>query len=392
MLDNIGSSLRKNWSEKLLLFTIVSCLTVVTVLFGLFQAQTVPNANGLNPIKCHYNRDRYYAMIQPTHSGLSILSESNISIQVEYPFFTNPTLSLWIRDRDQIWMLDAQNGLIYVSQTINNKIIYLIPLLIVGCGGPYNWSYNQQAYVNPITRKLSGQVWVTCESSNNVIIIDTHSYSVIGQIPTPGFIIGTNYPSSVVVGPKYAFVVYYPNVWFAYSTTPPFAIIKTGQTPGSNSAAITTVWRGNDNHNNADLYLTTSIPQLVKIGWNQDFEVQNIQNLPYTVQAITTSLNEVYLYVIFQNRPILYIYETDGLNRVGSSNTYSVIQSKPNSFAIGRRNEEMIVTDYSSVNIVLMKMNPDTGVPVNSPPIFIFSGNGTASSIRYVQDCSCHYC
>lgn len=392
MYDNIATSLRKNWLEKLLLFLIASCLIVVSVLFGIFQAQTVPNSNALIPKRCDYNRDRYFTAIQSSHAGLSILSQSNISLEIEYPFFTKPAYSLWIRDRKQIWTLDIQNGLIYISQTINSKVIGLISLFIANCNGPYNWAYNQQAYVNPITQKLSGQVWVACSSSNKTIIIETDTYSVIGNIYTPPDIINSYYPSAVAVGPKYGFVVYNPNIWYAYSTQPPFLVVKSGQTPGTSTSTMTLVWRGNDNDNNADLYMATDTPSIARIGWNPTFNVEKVDLLPYNPIDITTSLNEEYLYIIFQTNNLLYVYETYGMTKVTTSGPSSVVLSKPNSIAIGRESAEMIVTDFTSFNTVLLALNPDNGLLTNTPPIFIYSGNETSDSIRFVQECPCNFC
>jgi len=390
MNQSKGYSFFNYWDEKILFLTIICTLILSIILFTLFQTETIPKSNNLLPTKCDYNRERFFITDKSLESGLSVLTNTNLSIVVQFPSPSNVSKSLWIKSNHEIWSLDISTGNIYIMQSINMKIVNTISLATFGCLGANEFAYDPQAYVNPITGKLSGQVWATCSASNMSVVIDTSSYSIIGNIPIPANIAGTKTPAFVSVGPGFAFIVYYPNVWYLYSTNAPFNIVTFGYTPGNSAFAMTQVWRGNDNNNNAYLYIATTAPSIVQMVWNSHLSIKTITITPYPIQEITTSLNEEYLYVLFQINNLLFIYKTDGMSLVPG--TFSAILSTPNSLAVGRKNTQLLITDSNSIYVLLIELNPSTGKPISGSETYIFLGTGATDSIRFVQQCPCHFC
>lgn len=391
MADPKERSFFTYFDEKLLLFFLTTGMVLAVLLFALFNSNTVPVSKEIIPKLCNYNRERFFTVMQSNRSGSSILSKTNQSLTVNFPSYASISKALWIRHNREIWVFDF-NVQIYVLQTLTLDIVNLISLNKLNCHGINSFAYNQQAWTDPITGKLSGQVWVTCPSLNATLIIDTNTYSVIGSITTPSAIAGTNFPDSVAVGPGMGFVVYYPNIWYSYSTTPPFNVITHGTTPGNANFAMTHAWRGNDNHNHNDLYVTTSGNTVIKFIWSSFMYVQFIRPIPSAAIAITTSLSENFLYVIFESNNLLYIFKTEDMSTVsGSGTSLNVVTPSPNSFAIGQRNTQMVVTDLSSLTTLLLNLNPDTGKP-NGGVTSIETAISTSDSIRFVQECPCHFC
>ena len=380
------------FDEKALLFFLVSAMVLAVVLFAIFNSETVPRSKDIIPKLCNYNRERFFTLLNSDHSGLSILSKTNQTLTVVLPFYATVSKTLWIRQNHEIWILDSTNTQIYVLQTLNMNLVSIISLGKMNCGNVNNFAYNQQAWKNPITGKLSGQVWATCSSSNETVVIDTNTRAVMGTIVIPAAIAGTNFPDSVAVGPGMGFVVYFPNVWYSYSTTPPFNVIAHGNTPGNAAAAMTHVWRGTDNKNHADLYVSTSVSTIVKFTWNEFMHVQFIRPIPFLAHALTTSLSEEFLYIIFEGNNLLYIFHTEDMTVVpGSGTSLNVVLPVASSFAIGQRNTEMIVTDVSSFTSLILNLNTGTGKPTGTF-ITIDADINSVDSIRFVQECPCHFC
>ena len=380
------------FDEKLFLFLVAAGMVLTAVLFALFNAQTVPRSEDIIPKRCDYNRERFFTLMNCNQSGSSILSKSNQSLTVGLPSYATLSKVLWIRHNHEIWVLDSTNSQIYILQTLSMNFAAIISLNKLNCGGVQNFAYNQQAWRDPITNKLSGQVWATCSSSNKTVIIDTNTRSVIGTIFIPDAIAVTNFPDSVAVGPGMGFVVYYPNVWYSYSTTPPFSVIAHGTTPGGSTEAMTHAWRGTDNKNHADLYVSTNASTVIKFIWSDFMYVQFIRSIPFLARALTTSLNEEFLYVIFEGNNKLFIFRTEDMSTVsGSGTSLNVITATPNSFAMGQRDQQMVVTDATSMTTLLLDMNTDSGKPTGTFTPFLTELD-TRDSTRFVQQCTCHFC
>lgn len=104
--------------------------------------------------------------------------------------------SAWVSRRDELWVPDAANNLIYIYQTLTWNLLHTISA--PGCLSPKFSAYHPRAGVEG-----RGQVWLSCTGSDSWQAFDPDSREMLVSIPLSASYASAYDPYDVRVGSEY---------------------------------------------------------------------------------------------------------------------------------------------------------------------------------------------
>lgn len=386
-----------NIVEKLFIFLLIGGLAVVITNFSFLMSKNKPRSDELIPPPCRNDLGYFFVPSNSESKTTAIKTGSGQAINQYFNANIGSQRSAYVYENDEIWTVNSETNRIIISSTLSLNVIDIINLATINCYQPTFIAYDSKA------TKKAGQIWISCTNSSRISVFDPKSYSQIGSLPTPPNITGSNSVGQIALGTGYAFVVYGSNRWVSYSTTyPDFKLLSDGYTPGNPIDQMVNIWKSNFPSSNQNaLYILTSQNRIYKSLWNGLFIIDDISDAPtpvVTLNAITTSPDERFIYAIANNNDGLWVYYTNNMSEVaGSGNAISLQLTYPASLAVGLYNDEwqLLVTENQNTGSIsaLIDINSKTGLPY-SPNIFSYieTGNNCNNVIYYEQQCACEFC
>lgn len=384
------------WVEKLFILFLTLSLTGVILVFSFLMSNNLPRSKELIPPKCDYDRGWFFTAPSQSYISSIVKTGVNQTIYQSYPFDITTQHSTYVSQNNQIWTIMSEQSKIAITSALTFNVVSEINLGTINCFNPTYIAYSSQAY------NKKGQVWISCANSSKITIFDPSIYSQIGSISNPTNITGTNTVDQIAIGPGYAFVVYAPNIWVSYKTNYPFfQINNNGTTPGGGLLTnFVDIWRRNfpESSSNA-LYILTSQNIIFKSLWDGNFNVLTETNIPSpatSLNAITTSPDEKYVYSISSVSSGLWMYYTNNMSEVpGTGYGQSVQLTSPLSFATGLYNNQwqMLVTSTTQTNACLLDLDNNSGkISIPNNFVYVSTNLGCKNVVYFLQQCPCEFC
>lgn len=219
-----------------------------------------------------------------------LMSDSFNLLRLVDESITSPSAPVWLSTERTFWLVDKVNDRIVVYDALTRALLEIIFTVTYDCEEPFSPSYNAKA----------SQVWISCARTDNFIVLDASTRSLIGAVDMPTSLQSTHFMGPIVVGAERAVVTFNPDTISVYDNTamPPTEVARRSI---SSAEGYTVMWRGDDSDDD-DLFVFSSTTETIyRLEW-RSWSVKASVAINSQVVDMTTDPDGGYLYAAVSPR------------------------------------------------------------------------------------------